>query len=253
MFGLQNFRGSCWVSACLQGIFRIKDVQDRYSKNEADKENPVDVSLQTIWNSNGRDGLRDFFASVKNEFLPTGRNIGDSHELLVYLLDKLPWLDKLFRFKVTERVSCTSCTYSSLVESSVLEFSLYPTDKTQAVVECIADKVKEFVATDSKCEKCTTHPYKIQLLLNTFPKVLLLHVYSDPSKNTVYSSLLTINSNQYSLMSIMSFNGGHWWAYGRNNVGDSWFTLDDMNVTQHKPSEFPLSNTMRILIYYLNE
>jgi uncharacterized UBP type Zn finger protein len=253
MFGLNNFRGSCWVNACLQGLFRITDVQQRYNSNLADPLNPIDMALQLIWTSQGKAGLKEFFTSVKHVSLPVGRNVGDSHELLVYLLDKLPWLDTLCRFKTADQFSCTNCTYRSLKEDSKIEFSLFPSETTQSITACISNEVKEEIAADSKCEKCTTHPYKKQLLLHTFPKVLILHVYSDGGKNASYSSMLTMNQNKYALMSVMSYNGAHWWAYGRDKVGKPWFTLDDTNVREHSPNEFPLSNTMRILIYYLNE
>ena len=253
MFGLQNFRGSCWVNACLQGIFRIEDVQTRYSNNKADPENEIDLALQKIWILEGKAGLKEFFNSVKHVSLPVGNNIGDSHELLVYLLDKLPWLDSLCRFKTSDRFTCTHCKHILTKEDSRNEFFLFPTEKSQNITDCISNEVKEVVMADSKCEKCHTHPYTKQLLLQTFPKVLILHVYTEPTKNTVYSSVLMINQNKYALVSILSYNGAHWWAYGRNKVGSSWYTLDDTTVKQHKPTEFPLSNTMRILIYYLNE
>jgi uncharacterized UBP type Zn finger protein len=253
MFPLHNFRGSCWVNACLQGLFRIPDVQQRYSGELADPENPIDMALQLIWRSDGKDGLKDFFNSVKHVSLPVGRNVGDSHELLVYLLDKLPWLDKLCRFKVVDKLVCQNCKFQLMKEDTKNEFSLFPVAGSQSIIDCISNEVKDIVAEGSKCEKCSNSPYNKQLLLETFPKILILHVYTDSSKNTIYSSMLTINQNKYSLNSIMSYNGAHWWAYGRNKVGGPWYTLDDTNIKEHSPTEFPLSNTMRILIYYLNE
>ena len=61
MFGLNNFAGSCWVNACLQGIFRLPEIIDRYTRETHDKKNVVDESLNKIWNSKGQDGLKDFF------------------------------------------------------------------------------------------------------------------------------------------------------------------------------------------------
>jgi hypothetical protein len=66
MFGLNNFAGSCWVNACLQGIFRIPEVINRYTREIHDKDNVVDVSLNKIWNSHGKDGLKDFFLNSYN-------------------------------------------------------------------------------------------------------------------------------------------------------------------------------------------
>ena len=252
MFGLANFRGSCWVNACLQGIFRIPDVQTRYSNNLADPNNSIDTSLQLIWNSKGSEGLKDFFASVKHVSLPTGKSVGDSHELLVYLLDKLPWLDELCRFKTADQIVCKKCLYTSLKEDSKNEFCLFPTKELNTVIECILNEVKEIELEGSKCEKCSS-PYFKQLLLRTFPNVLILHAYTEESKTSAYSSLLTVNQRKYSLLRVLSYNGAHWWSYGRDKLGGNWHTLDDTSVKVHTPTEFPLSNTMRILIYYLNE
>ena len=57
-FGLRNQRGSCWVNATLQAIFRIPDVQTRYTAEAALETSPVDVSLQEIWSSRGEEGLK---------------------------------------------------------------------------------------------------------------------------------------------------------------------------------------------------
>jgi hypothetical protein len=58
MFGLQNFRGSCWVNACLQAVFRIPEVQDRYTNGKHDTSNVLDEALYKIWSSKGELGLK---------------------------------------------------------------------------------------------------------------------------------------------------------------------------------------------------
>ena len=249
MFGLQNFRGSCWVNAGLQGIFRIPEVQRRYDSDKADPENPIDMALQKIWNSQGRDGLKDFFASVKHVSVPAGQSVGDSHELIVYLLDKLPFLDALCRFKVADSIDCTKCDYKSVKEDTRIEFLLYPVERGTSITSCISKEVLCTVVEGSKCEKCSEE-YRKQLLIGTLPKVLILHVFSDASKGTIYSSVLGVNKNKYGLVSIVSYNGSHWWMYGRNTIGEEWYTIDDTRVVKHGANEFPLSGDMRVLIYY---
>jgi uncharacterized UBP type Zn finger protein len=249
MFGLQNFRGSCWVNAGIQSIFRIPEVQSRYNGNQADIENPTDMALQKIWSSQGKEGLKDFFMSVRHVSIPAGRSVGDAHELIVYLLDKLPFLDEVCRFKVVDSIHCTSCDYKSTKEDTRVEFSLYPVERGTTITACISKEVASTVAEDSKCEKCS-EKYQKQLLVGSFPKVLILHVFSDASKATVYSSVLGVNKNKYGLVSIVSYNGSHWWMYGRNNIGEPWYTLDDSHIVKHNANEFPLSGDMRVLIYY---
>lgn len=248
MFGLRNFRGSCWVNACLQGLFRLPELQERYNEKKADPENEIDMALQLIWLQKGSEGLKQFFDSVKHTSLPTGRGTADSHELLVYLLDKLPWLDSLCRFKTADKITCTKCSYESMKEDSRAELSLFPESKGVSISDCIEKEVTEIIPEGSKCEKCN-EPYKKQLLIGSFPKVFILHVYTDNSKETSYSSKLIINSKKYALLSVLSYNGAHWWAYGRD-LNKTWYTLDDTGIKEHTANEFPLSNTMRILIYY---
>ena len=104
MFGLNNFRGSCWVNTCLQAIFRIPELQQRYSSETFQPENPTDESLSKIWKSKGEDGLKQLFDTVRTQYMPAGNGIGDAHELLQYLCDKLPILDTLMRHKVADSI-----------------------------------------------------------------------------------------------------------------------------------------------------
>jgi ubiquitin C-terminal hydrolase len=250
MFGLQNFAGSCWVNACLQGIFRIPEVKDRYEKETIDKENPVDLSLNTIWNSQGKQGLRDFFQSVRTATMPAGQGIGDSNELLIYLCDKLPYLDKICRFKTADQIKC-SCGFTSLKEDSVIEFELHPTRRKTPISECISAAVSCEKLQDWKCDKCSESGLATkQKLIGSFPKVMIFRVTST-NTSLQYSSVLVLNSKKYYLVSVISHNGGHWWAYSREMPpGKPWFTLNDTNVREHTPTEFPMSETMKVLIYY---
>lgn len=247
MFGLQNFSGSCWVNAALQGIFRIPEVKDRYS-GEAN-ESDIDKSLKEIWSSQGKNGLRDFFISVKTATMPAGQSVGDSHELIVHLCDKLPFLDKLCRFGLAENLKCSSCDFTQLREDTSIEFTLQPGRKQVPISECIGKAVTPVNIPDWKCEKCKKTGCTKQMLIASFPKVMIFNV---TDQGTVqYSSVLVLNSRKYYLMSVVSFNGGHWWAYSREMPpGKPWYTFNDIHVRQHNPTEFPLSDTMKVLIYY---
>ena len=50
-FGLRNQRGSCWVNAALQAVYRIPDLQQRFHEEKYDTTNPVEVCLYQIWSS----------------------------------------------------------------------------------------------------------------------------------------------------------------------------------------------------------
>ena len=109
MFGLHNYRGSCWVNTCIQAVFRIPEVQERYNTDSFDKGNIIDECLCKIWKTKGEDGLKQLFDAVRTEVMPAGNGIGDSHELLQYLCDKLPFLDSLMRFKIADSIQCVNC------------------------------------------------------------------------------------------------------------------------------------------------
>ena len=249
-FGLRNQRGSCWVNATLQALFRIPEVQDRYENDKADENNPVDLSLQEIWCSRGDEGLKALYECVKTALMPAGEGIGDSHELLEFLCDKLPFLDKLCRFKMSHQVKCSNCDYSDLRTDSLIEFSVTPTAKKQGLISCIGQSVQPVTIPDWTCEKCKGKGCTKQLLMATFPDVFVFHC-TTLNTSVSYSPLLNINANRYALSSVVCFNGGHWWAYGRPQPpGSSWVEFDDQRVQDHGPNNFPLSDTMRLLFYY---
>ena len=248
MFGLRNFSGSCWVNACLQSVFRIPDVQKRYTEGTHDTSNPVDVALHRIWTTNG-DGLEEFFKEVRTEVMPAGQGIGDSHELFVYLCDKLPFLDKLCRFKVADSIKCKSCAFKDLKEDLVVEYSLSSDGKRVPISQCISESVQPHDIPDWTCEKCKQKGCIKQQLIGSFPNIMVFHMVS-PQNSVDYSSILALNKIQYGLLAVCCYNGSHWWMYGRDSVGGSWFTLDDGRVQEHGPKQFPLSTKMRLLFYY---
>lgn len=250
MFGLRNFSGSCWVNACIQTIFRIPEVQARYSSEIYVKDNLIDECLCKIWKSRGEDGLKEFFQAVRTDTMPAGRGIGDSHELLQYLCDKLPYLDELMRFKIADTITCKNCGHREIKEDSIIEFSI-ATDKHKVpLINCIADTVKSIEITEWKCDKCNKKGCSKQQLIGSFPKVMMFHLI--PLDGSVeYTSMLGLNKRQYALTSVTCYNGAHWWTYGRNMPpGSSWNTLDDTHIQEHGPKQFPLSTKARLLIYY---
>jgi len=249
-FGLRNQRGSCWVNATLQSIFRLPEIQDRYENDKADENNPVDLCLQEIWCSRGDEGLKALYECVKTGLMPAGEGIGDSHELLEFLCDKLPFLDKLCRFKMSHQVKCVNCDYSDLRTDSLIEFSVTPTAKKQGLISCIGAAVQPVSIPDWTCEKCKGKGCSKQLLMATFPDVFVFHC-TTLDTSVSYSPLLNINGNRYALSSVVCFNGGHWWTYGRSQPpGSNWVEFDDQRVQDHGPNNFPLSDTMRLLFYY---
>ena len=238
------------MNACLQCIFRIPQVQQRYSSLEFSPENAIDESLAKIWKSNGQHGLQEFFESVRNERMPAGHNIGDTHELMQHLCDKLKFLDDLCRFRIADVIMCNHCKKKDLREDSVIEYSITSDTTRRPISECILSSVQPTKIDDWKCESCNEKGCTKQQLIGTFPKVMIFHMVSLHTPID-YSSILVLNSKKYALLSVGCHNGGHWWAYGRDMPpGSSWFTLDDTRVVDHGPKQFPLSSNMRVLIYY---
>jgi len=250
MFGLRNFSGNCWVNTCIQCVLRIPEVQARYDAGTVDNDNLTDVTLCKIWNSKGNEGLVEFCQSVKTKLMPAGNGIGDSHELLVYLCDKLPFLDQLMRFKIADSVKCSNCDNTEMKTDTVIEFSISSLETNTPIATCITEAVKPSVIEDWKCEKCGKLGCTKQQLIGSFPKVMVFHMVSNDG-SIDYSSILALNKRQYALISVSCFNGGHWWGYGRDMPpGSSWYTLNDRQVQEHGSKQFPISNKMKILIYY---
>jgi ubiquitin C-terminal hydrolase len=252
MFGLRNRNGSCWINAALQGIFRIPDLQKRFSDGDEDTNNTVESCVAELWGSKGEEGLNDFYQCVKvSPHMPAGEDIGDSHELLKFLWDKVPFLDKLVRFKMATTTRCTSCGYTLTNHETAAEFTIAPTKPKQSLSECIAEAVSPHVVSDWTCDSCKKKGCTRQLLLgNVFPQVFVFHVTS-PRTTASYSAQLVLNNQTYALFAVICFNGGHWYTFGRNlPPGQPWAEYNDAHVRTYDPTFFPLADTMRLLMYY---
>ena len=256
-FGLRNQRGSCWINAALQSVFRIPDIQQRFSEGDEDSSNPVETCLSEIWASKGDEGLKDLYSCIKTSTMPAGEGIGDSHELIEFLCDKIPFLDKLMRFKVAHRISCNnpSCKHVETKHDTMNEFSIAPSERKQTVSESIAEAVRPIVIDGWKCDACNErNGCTKQLLLAEFPQVMMFHQTSIDNAAS-YTPLLVVNKIKYALFAIVCFNGGHWFTWGRDlPPGQPWFKFDDMNIQSYDSKAFPMSSSMRLLMYYrLNE
>ena len=256
MFGLRNQRGSCWINAALQGILRIPDLQKKYSDKDAEvSKNPVERCLQEIWTTRGEEGLKDFYECVKTSTkMPAGDDIGDSHELLDFVWDKVPFLDELVRFRVVNVVRCKHCGHSEEKKDTMTELSVMPTEKEQAISNVIAESARPVEIEDWKCEKCNKLGCTKQCLVATFPQVLVVHKVN--VENSVgYTPILMLNKQKYALISVVCYTGAHWFTYGRHlPPGKPWHLFDDNHVQSFSATYFPLASTMRLLIYYrLNE
>ena len=255
MFGLRNKNGSCWINAALQAVFRIPDLQKRFNDGDEDDKNTTETCLAEIWGSKGDEGLKSFYECVKvSSRMPAGEDIGDSHELIDFLLDKIPFLDKLMRFKVANVVKCDHCDYTDTRPDTMTEFSFAPSQKKQTVSDAIGEAVRPIAIPDWACEKCKNKGCHKQLLLAEFPQVLMFHQTSIGTSAS-YTPILVVNKIRYALMSVVCFTGGHWFTWGRNlPPGQPWYRLDDGHIQSHAGNFFPLADNMRLLLYYrLNE
>lgn len=258
-FGLRNQRGSCWVNAALQSLFRIPDVQTRFDEGDEDDKNPIEVCMSEIWSSRGEEGLRDFYQAVRTGTLPAGEDIGDSHELIEHLCDKIPFLDKLFRFHIVHRIQCNNpdCEYIENRKDTMIEFSIVSDEKEQTVSSCIANAVKPATIDGWRCDKCKKQAgCTKQLLLADFPQILMIHNTHDKRQHKInYSPVITVNKTKYALFSVVCYTGGHWMTWGRDlPPGKPWYKFDDTHVQSYDAKHFPLVDTMRLLMYYrINE
>ena len=250
MFGLPNIRGSCWVNAALQGVFACPSLKD----HTIDDANPIDVSLTEVYKTQAKSGLKDLFDSIQSTYIPAGRDIGDSHELIVHLADKLPWLDKLMRFKIANQITCKTCGNKTLKEDTAIEITLTPSVRNMPILNALQEFIKPIEIDGWDCDKCKEKRTCVtQTLFGSFPQILMIH-RSSIGTSMEYSSILILNKRKYALFGVICFNGGHWWTYARDlPPGNPWYELDDSRVTKMTPTQFPVAGTMRILLYFLLE
>lgn len=250
MFGLRNKNGSCWINAALQAVFRIPDLQRRFSENEEDSSNSLERTLAELWGSKGEEGLNDFYSLVRTTHMPAGQGIGDSHELIELLCDKVPFLDALLRFKVVNRIQCSNCPYTDGRPESMTEFSITPSVRKQTVASAIGEAVRPLEIPDWQCEKCSKRGCTKQMLLAEFPQVMVFHQTS-VGTTIDYTPVLVVNKQRYALLAVVCFTGGHWFTWGRNMPpGQPWYRLDDDHIQSYAGNFFPLADTVRLLVYY---
>lgn len=256
MFGLQNYGGSCWLNACLQSFLRLPEIQSRYTNLDSDMAiNSVDKSLSKIWKSKGSEGLKELFDAIAEtnqsvsgskpayEML-AGQNIGDTNEAFVYFCDKLPFLDLLCRYDIIEKIEC-KCGFKQEIKDSHVQFQIYAQEKS-TLTSCISDVVKSETLDSWKCDKCLIRgDAQKRIIMKTFPKYFVFKIFSET--DVIFSQNLVINSHKYNLLSISSWNGGHWWAYSKT---DNWVLYDDTRIKELNKNELPSSRQAKMLIYY---
>lgn len=254
-FGLVNTRGSCWVNSCLQAVFRIPDVQQRLEEETTDPQNPVEMALAEIWGSRGDEGLKDFYKLIKSDNMPAGEGIGDAHELLSHLCDKMPYLDKLMRFHTANTVRCRACKHTEVRKESYIDFTLAPSNAGQSVSQSVLDAVTPQIMEDWKCDKCgKTAGCQTQMALDgALPTLLTFRKTTDHAVS--YPSVLTMNKKRYNIFAVVCYDGGHWWTFGRDLPPGSteWFEFNDKRVASFDPRHYPHSDNARLLMYYRAE
>ena len=249
---LNNINGSCWINAALHALFRCPVVQRRYSQGGVDATNPIDVCLKTLWDTRGREGLHQLFECIRTTHMPAGQGIGDSHELIQFLCDKLPWLDAEARFKVGDLLTCDHCNDKTIRYDSINELNITPS-RDMSILDAIQETCTPIVIEDRLCEKCSARGCKKQFLFSTFPHMLMFH-RSTLDTSMDYSSILVLNGKKYALFAVVCYNGAHWWTYGRDlPIGNPWFRLDDSDVQEITNKQFPVASAMRMLLYFLTE
>jgi ubiquitin C-terminal hydrolase len=251
-FPLENIKGSCWINATLQALFRSPVLQQRYMTNTVDETNTVDVCLRRIWTTKGDSGLSDLFECIRTTHMPAGQGIGDSHELMQFLCDKLPWLDEQARFQVGDILVCDHCKERAIKFDSLNEINVTPS-KNMSILDAIQETCTPISIAERLCDKCTKTGCTKQLVFSTFPNMLIFH-RSTLNTSMDYSSVLILNGKKYILFAVVCFNGGHWWTYGRDlPIGNAWYRLDDSVVQEITSKQFPVAGTMRMLLYFLAE
>lgn len=237
MFGLPNINGSCWINAALQGLYACPPIKEHIT----DESTP----FAEVYKSEGTTGLSDLFNFIRTSYIPAGHDIGDSHELIVHLCDKMLWLDELMRFKMANRLTCKTCSHSTLKEESTIEISLTPSVERIPILDALIEYVSPSEIEGWMCDKCAEkRTCIVQTLFGTFPKLLMIH-----GTSIKYTPSLILNKKRYELFAVICFNGGHWWSYGRQDT--NWFKLDDTDVRHIERA--PSVSTMRILLYFLIE
>lgn len=243
MFGITNIGGSCWINACLQGLFTIPQVKDRYSSS-TELQNNLDSCLKNIWSSRASiSSLAALFPEITTKTTPAGRGIGDSHELFVIMCDKLPFLDNLCSFETANVIKC-SCGNQSIHKHKSNNLFIHTSGKLTDSI--LASTNPEKIDSYSDCSICSATTKTVSGCVNrfimcTFPDLLVINIL--PNTNVQFGSEITLNQNKYELISVICNSGGHWFGYYNHG---KWMLGDDTNVTE---TGVNIRSHVRVLFY----
>jgi len=176
-------------------------------------------------------------------------------------------------------IRCLTCgsasirhgTYNFLSVDIPTKWSMFGSSTVQ-LSDCLATYVKEEVVDDVKCDKCKAKRQKKKgTKLETSPDILIIHLkrfkmgWSSGEKirqfvNFPVSGLkinkLMANSDHknavYDLTAVSNHRGdtrgGHYTAYARNPLNDTWYEFNDRKVTKSTPSS--VVTPMAYLLFY---
>ena len=217
-----------------------------------------------IFNKNEQLDISELWFFIANKII-------DDISIIKHIDTNIISIDLEHNYKIAKYNNFKSCNFLENIQGSIINiieckncynktYNFEPfislsldiiNDNNPSISEMLLESLKseELKENDWICEKCKAKGCTKQLLIGSFPQVMAFHMVTTES-SVEYSSILCLNKIQYALLSVCCYNGAHWWTYGRDSVGGSWYTLDDGHIDEHGPKEFPLSSKMRLLIYY---
>jgi len=243
MFGITNIGGSCWINACLQGLFSIPDIKERYSSS-VELENNLDSCLKNVWLSHASiSSLMALFPEITTKTTPAGKGIGDSHELFLILCDKLTFLNKLCSFETANVIKC-SCGNQTIHKQTSNNLFIHTSGRLADSI--LASTNPEKIDSYSDCNICSAETKTVtgstnRFIMCTFPSIMVINIL--PGTNVQFGSEITLNENKYELISIICNSGGHWFGYYKHN---KWMLGNDTSVSE---TGVNIRSHVRVLFY----
>ena len=274
--GLQNLGNTCYLNTVLQCLFHCHDLTEKISMLSLPSPLSDEYQNLTLEGTSFLDGTAirpTKFIQILAQICPKfgGYQQQDSHELLIFLLEKLESETKiifdLFKGKlcssiINEELSFESKTYEDFTCLS-LEI---PKDQT-SIYDCLNSYTKTEILSGNNAFNHLGKLIQVEkrLTLDKLPNNLIIHLKrfeftsSNRGKiNTLVSfpiidlDLSSYNHGKYDLYAIANhsggLSGGHYYAYCLDSFENKWYTFNDSSVSSISSEDLVTSNAY--LLFY---
>lgn len=264
--GFINVGASCYFNTIIQSMLSCTSIINRL-KNAKQLSELEKIYLDLYYTIKRNQPINNILLKLYNMLLQQSndrrdlvkftRGQQDAHELLLFLLDYMPNIERLFTHRYLIQIRCMNCQkiVSRRYQTNTtieIETNINNTIDTTTSIKKLHHKIEDY-----KCDRCSVKGSSLSIAtLTMVPEIIVIvfKKYQD-KKNIPFDTTLyfpTANNTRklkYELVAQCehsgNMHGGHYYAVCKRQ--DGTFTLND---THTSPSKFTSTPNTYMLFYH---